>query len=482
MLRSNVAGLALFALAALSSFGGCTAAEGGGDVPQRFEVEGAATSTKPSGVYRVVHAKAHASKTEKSFYTASAPHRTIFVNKDGGTFSPGDDDSSTNHSTIVGWKTTIPAYDKDSASWSTFLSCIQDQFSRFNVTVTDVDPGTAPHIEAVIGGRPGLVGLGGSVGGVSPMMDDCSLIETSIVYVFSEQFDDPFVECSVAAQEIGHSIGMDHEFLCKDPMTYVYGCGHKTFQDTNASCGESYPRTCMCGGSTQNSVQILTDRLGLAGSTPPPPPTPPPGSGTIDGLSPIDGASVTANTTIEVAATVTGASKVFLRWTIVGDGTSDLPCASLASGVTCDVAGGRYTWHLPVGSGTRTWSIHALDAAGGAFDSETRKLTLTSGTTPPGGTPIVVSPSEGAKVAGGDDLRVRVDLSGIADVDSVWLRWNGPSGDTMYPLDPLGAAQWGIDLTIASHAPAGPRTIGVTAWNHAGVGVVAPNRSIRVGP
>ena len=481
MLRRPVAAsLVLLSLVALSSIGGCTAAEGSADAPECVEVE-VTPQGKPSGVYRVVHAKTHASKTETAFKTSGAPHRTIFVNKDGATLSPGDDDSSANRSSIVGSTTTIPAYEKDAASWSQFLTCIQGQFARFNVTVTDVDPGATPHLEAIVGGYPGLVGLGGSVGGVSPMMDDCSLIETSIVYVFSQQFDSPQVECQVAAQELGHSIGMDHEFLCEDPMTYLYGCGDKTFQDVDASCGESSPRTCMCGGATQNSVQFLTDRLGLAGATPPPTP-PPPGTAKVDGLVPDDGATLEQNTTIDVGASVTGASKVFLRWTIVGDGTSDLPCATLKSGVTCDVAGGRYTWHLPVGTGTRTWSIHALDAASGAFDSPTRSLTLTSGTTPPSGTPSVVTPAEGASFAPGADVRVRVDLTGVADLDSVWLRWNGPAGDTMSPLKAISSSQWGIDLSISNHAATGPRTLGVTAWTHAGVAIVAPSRTIHVGP
>ena len=448
--------------------------------PQRMEVE-RTLSGPANGVYRLVHAKTHASRMEAAFDNRSAPHRTIFLNKDGGTFSPGDDYSSTNRSTIVDAPTKIPPYEKGAASWSAFASCMQDELARWNVTVTDRDPGAAQHLEVVVGGRPGLAGLESSVGGVSPMTDDCSLIESSIVFVFSQNLDDASSECEVAAQELGHSLGLDHEYLCADPMTYLDGCGHKTFQAVDAACGESAPRACVCGGATQSSVRVLTDRLGLAGATPMPPP-PVGKSTTIDALTPEDGATLPANSTIDLGARVIGANAVFLRWAVPGDGTSDLPCASPPAGVTCDAVGDRYTWHVRVGTGVRSWAIHAIDAAGGGFDSKSRTLTLATSAAPTAGAPAVISPLEGATFAPGDDVQVRVDVAGVADVGAVWLQWTGPSGDSMYPLDFLGGTQWGVDLTVGSSAPSGPRTLGVTAWSYAGVAVQADDRGIQIGP
>jgi hypothetical protein len=53
-------------------------------------------------------------------------------------------------------------------------------------------------------------------------------------------------------------------------MTYLYGCGPKSFQNVAAQCGEDGPRTCDCtGSSTQNSVQMLTAIFGLRSNTPP---------------------------------------------------------------------------------------------------------------------------------------------------------------------------------------------------------------------
>ena len=38
------------------------------------------------------------------------------------------------------------------------------------------------------------------------------------------------------AQETGHTFGLDHAFLCADPMTYLDGCTlPKQFQDVDTS-------------------------------------------------------------------------------------------------------------------------------------------------------------------------------------------------------------------------------------------------------
>ncbi len=70
------------------------------------------------------------------------------------------------------------------------------------------------------------------------------------------------------AQETAHSFGLEHEFLCTDPMTYLQPCGPKWFQDENASCGEYSAASCDCR-SSQNSHRIIGDHFG-AGDNPGP--------------------------------------------------------------------------------------------------------------------------------------------------------------------------------------------------------------------
>src|SRR5688500_1367707 len=114
---------------------------------------------------------------------------TIFyLNKSGGTFRPGNNDSRTNYSSIVDSVSTVPAWNVSAAGWTQIVDCMKDLFSRWNVTITDVDPGNVPHFELVIAGRPQDVGMGSGVGGVSPYTYDCSVIPNSIVYTFAQVY------------------------------------------------------------------------------------------------------------------------------------------------------------------------------------------------------------------------------------------------------------------------------------------------------
>jgi MYXO-CTERM domain-containing protein len=128
-----------------------------------------------------------------------------------------------------------------------------------------------PHIEAVFGGTPGLLGLPNNVAGVSPFTTDCSIIENSIVFTFTSVIpNDARLACEIQAQEIAHSFGLDHELLASDPMTYLEYNANRSFKNQTASCGEDVTRPCGINGSTcranQNSVALLTERLGPAGN------------------------------------------------------------------------------------------------------------------------------------------------------------------------------------------------------------------------
>jgi len=199
-----------------------------------------------------------------------AQSRVIYLNHDGVILRPGDNDSSRQVSSIVAQPTAITGWDVDDDTWSDTVACIAAIYAPFDVTVTDEDPGDVPHIEAVIGGAPGDVGLPDNVAGVSPFTTDCSTIERSIVFTFTDVLpDDPRTVCEVMAQEIAHSFGLDHEMLPSDPMTYLDYDGERSFQDEMASCGEYSDRKCGINGTMcrqgQNSVALLKQRLGTRG-------------------------------------------------------------------------------------------------------------------------------------------------------------------------------------------------------------------------
>src|SRR5574338_596648 len=191
---------------------------------------------------------------------AVAQSRIIYLNKNGVTLAPGDNDARTNKSTIVSQTTSIAAWNVSAANWQSTVDCFRDLFARFDVQVVDTDPGNVPHMEAVFGGTPTQVGLPSNVGGVSPFTTDCSIIENSIVFTFAGAFQLTSREaCEIMAQEIAHSYGLDHELLASDPMTYLDYNGNRSFKNQVASCGEDTQRPCGINGSTcranQNSVQ-----------------------------------------------------------------------------------------------------------------------------------------------------------------------------------------------------------------------------------
>jgi MYXO-CTERM domain-containing protein len=208
-----------------------------------------------------------AAQTNRPSESVTAQSRVIYLNRDGAILRPGDNDATRQVSSIVNEPTEIAGWGVDDATWSDTVSCIAGIYARFDVTVTDQDPGDTPHIEAMFGGSPGDLGLPDNVAGVSPFTSDCSIIENSIVFVFTDILpDDSQLVCEVISQEIAHSFGLDHEMLPSDPMTYLDYAGDRTFQDEMASCGEYSDRSCGINGTTcrrrQNSVALLEQRIG----------------------------------------------------------------------------------------------------------------------------------------------------------------------------------------------------------------------------
>lgn len=199
---------------------------------------------------------------------AIAQSRTIYLNHTGALLRPGETDARTNTSSLVSETTQLPAWDTDAATWADTVACFQDLWSRFDVQVVDHDPGDVPHIEAVFGGKPQQVGLPDRVLGVSPFTADCGIVESSIVFEFTDAVPNisSRMACEIMAQEVAHSYGLDHELLASDPMTYLGYSGNRAFQDKAVPCGEFKARPCGIADSpcrpSQNSVQLLLERVG----------------------------------------------------------------------------------------------------------------------------------------------------------------------------------------------------------------------------
>jgi uncharacterized protein (TIGR03382 family) len=219
------------------------------------------TGDGPRSLRQVVPATLAASGLAKS--------RTIYLNRHGAMLTPGQNNSQSNTSTIVPRAVQVPGWSASAADWAATVACMKDMWSRFDVAITEDDPGATPHIEAVFTQSPADVGITAYIGGVSPFTTNCSVIESSIVFAFTDNLPRrPQVICEIMSQEIAHSYGLDHELLASDPMTYLSYAGARRFQDRDAACGETTARPCGVAGNTcratQNSVQLLLARLGAA--------------------------------------------------------------------------------------------------------------------------------------------------------------------------------------------------------------------------
>jgi MYXO-CTERM domain-containing protein len=318
---------------------------------------------------------------------ALAQSRVIYLNKNGVTLQPGVNDARTNRSSIASGQATIPAWSVSATTWSATVSCMRDLFSAYDVTVVESDPGNVPHIEAVFGGSPGLLGMEPNVAGVSPFTTDCSVIENSIVFTFTQVLPpDARLACEIMAQEVAHSFGLDHELLASDPMTYLEYTGDRSFKNETASCGENTARPCGINGSTcranQNSVALLTERLGKK-------------VGTGDSLPPTGSIMSPSN-----SATVPPGFSVYAQAT---DNQGVDSAVLLIDGVEVDrlYGSGPYEFVTPstLGDGVHRLQVEVADTSSNVVQTQEITVTVKQGAAPVN--PPAGAPGSSAEVTGG---------------------------------------------------------------------------------
>ncbi len=197
----------------------------------------------------------------------SAVSHKLYLNDcqpNGCTVSPGADDSLTNHSSIPRSLVTLDAYAHDTAHWNELVACVRETFKPFDIEIVTEDPGTADHFEVMIGGTSRQLNPNLDAGGVAPFVSCGATRNNAISFVFASSTSDINFLCGAVAQEACHVWGLDHELNAKDPLTYLELGSLKRFQNDDAQCGESDPRACRCGGSTQNSFRYMNDAFGLS--------------------------------------------------------------------------------------------------------------------------------------------------------------------------------------------------------------------------
>ena len=197
----------------------------------------------------------------------------IYLNRCAGgcSLGPGSDDSRTDTSSLLSKNVTISEFAHGDAAWDAVLACVARVYEPFGIVVTDVDPGEAPHFEAIVAGAPSEVGATG-IGGVAPFA--CGVIDNAVTYSFANIYSSVEDLCETVAQETAHAFGLEHEYLCEDPMTYLTGCGPKAFRDVDAPCGGAAGPGGGRGGGTQfttgGAARSREDHAGPAPARNPP--------------------------------------------------------------------------------------------------------------------------------------------------------------------------------------------------------------------
>ncbi|HVK77706.1 MAG TPA: MYXO-CTERM sorting domain-containing protein [Kofleriaceae bacterium] len=182
----------------------------------------------------------------------------------------GGDDAVADTSSILG-RTDIPRqvsiepFAWDQATWDGMVACVRDVYALYDVHVV-TEPPAGPHVEVMVAGTAAALNLPSNTLGIAPLANDCSRIPSAVAFAFAnahEVGDRLITElCATTAHEAGHVFGLDHEFDCRDPMTYLAACGPKVFLNRTVECGEfDGPRPCKCA-ARQSSHLHLTDVIG----------------------------------------------------------------------------------------------------------------------------------------------------------------------------------------------------------------------------
>lgn len=195
------------------------------------------------------------------------PSKTIYLERHSIELRPGDDDAASGTSSVLSHAANKPVrtrgWSGGDAKWKSLVACTKKMFAPFDVHVTDVRPRDNDFLMVVVGGKSADIGVTDShhVSGLAPF--NGNVIPRAVVFAFSLSVNnDVRATCETLAMEVAHAYGLDHEYHCKDVMTYLRGCGTKSFVDADVPCGEGKQRACEGGASTQNSFRRLVGVLG----------------------------------------------------------------------------------------------------------------------------------------------------------------------------------------------------------------------------
>jgi hypothetical protein len=168
-----------------------------------------------------------------------AMHRTLYLAAAGGHYAPGNDDSRTNTSTILSSAADLPAY--PNTDFDAVKACIVAGLAGFPVDVTDVDPGTAEHVELVfttqvpgVTSAPGIASAG------------CTARPNGVAFIAGTNIHNTPAVCGVALGLFGVTEGLDYTSDAHDFMNFNVCTSGCSFADAQETCDSGSPGMCLC--------------------------------------------------------------------------------------------------------------------------------------------------------------------------------------------------------------------------------------------
>ncbi len=169
----------------------------------------------------------------------------VFVNFNGGTVFPGNDNGDTFRSSIISGVRTFPAPALTTEQKAEVVRRVADDFSPFNVRITtsQAEFTATPAINkqmCIVSTSPSVGGFSSDTAGISPFAGPGIRIFNSIVFAFSAVFgNDPIEVANTVSHEIGHSMaGLPHQHLYNNDVDcQIVQEYHPTFGSGSLSFG-----------------------------------------------------------------------------------------------------------------------------------------------------------------------------------------------------------------------------------------------------
>lgn len=187
----------------------------------------------------------------------------VYLNRCAGgcQFMAGTDSSVLNTSTVLSGTHNLSPFVHGDAVFNAVVACTADLLRPFDIAVTATEPSPLPHSELVLAGTAAQGGFPVGVAGVAPAT--CGYVAGAPAFLFVNDFgSDVNGMCWSAAFLLGSMAGLEPLYNCPDVMSYLSGCGSKSFRNEESPCGTFAAEPCQCGGNSRNSYLTMRSVFG----------------------------------------------------------------------------------------------------------------------------------------------------------------------------------------------------------------------------